>query len=102
MDPVTQSKTIGEFKAHLSKTGWFLNIGQPCDNSYVIKDWDEWSGPEVPSSLSLATWAQELHDRIFSLSGDREGELKKLWDDIHEIVLKSARANINGDTDQDA
>jgi hypothetical protein len=102
MDPITQCKTVYEFKNILLKIGWFLNIGQQCNASYIIKDWYEWRGPEDPPTLALAKWTQEVYDKIFQIAVDKKAELTKLWEDIHEIVLKTARTNINDETNQDA
>jgi hypothetical protein len=51
--------------------------------------------------MPLGSWQQELYDGLLAAAGDKATELKEMWDEVLQEVLRTASESVPYDSNQD-
>src|SRR5262245_8280413 len=84
---------------------WFLNVGKSIQVTAQVKqlsDWREWPGPEEESVMELFSRHQALWEAIINDAKDKRASIQRLWDKIHDVVLRVASKKVAYDPNKDA
>ncbi len=66
-----------------------------------LYDWDEWPGPEDEAVLALSLRQQGLYDLLIP-DADPPEALQRIWDQIHDCVVRRAATGVPFDPNHDA
>ena len=104
-EPTVYKKLTVDFLAALEEVPWFANVGKSTAHDSDVQRfyrWEDWPGPETPTSDEMNSRQQALYDLIMNDAGDQTELLTELSGRIHAIVFRLACPVVPYDAKQDA